>query len=420
MTTPVLWKLYKKQLEALDLVENNKFTLLVGQGRASKTAFSIYYLFKRALKYPRTSHVIFRNTLSSAVDGIWKQTIPEIIEHFFPVLPSHPKFIVNQSSHSISFPNGSRILLRGLDTEDRATKILSQQFATVVFDESQTIAYTYFSLLLTRLPQPKDAEYDVKIICTANYAPKSHWTKIFFVDNLNPESKSPHNQRSNYIKFQTEDNYSIDAKEYIDTLSNAGDRRSRLMCAGNDFFDEIEGALWTISDIKRTEARPIKEYEEIVLAYDPAVSNTKSSDEHGICIAGRLNDEYHILECFEEKQDINEFTKKICKLYHSYNCARLIYEKNQGGDFIPALISTHDKSVYCESVHAKKGKLLRAEPVASLYKNGVVYHTQNFQTLEDQMVCYTGTGDSPNSLDSLVYAVKFLNENVSFVNPNHI
>jgi phage terminase large subunit-like protein len=411
-----LWKLYDRQKEALKVVEENKFTLLLGQGRASKSCFAIWYIFMRAWKHPNTTHIIFRNTLSSAVDGIWAQTVKEVITHFYPILPSLDGFKVNESSHTITFPNGSRILLRGLDTPERATKVLSQQFATCMFDESQTIDYTYFALLLTRLPQPLDVDWEVKVLCTANYSPKTHWTKLFFSDGVNPETKVEHELNAKYLKFTTDDNKSIDAEEYIHTLNAAGDRRARLMCASTDWFEEIEGALWSIEDILRAD-QP-EDFDDIVVSFDPAV--TKAGDGHGGCVAGRSNDKYYVLHSFDRKADVNDIAIVICELYHEYDCSRLIVEVNNGGDWIGSLIATHDPSVYCETVRATRGKITRAEPISALYTNKLVYHCKRFNELEDQMCTYTGNGDSPNALDALVWALKYLSENISFVDPNNI
>ncbi len=414
------WKLSEKQKTSLKLIDDNKYTLLIGKGRSGKTLAIMYLLFKRAIKYPKTNHAIFRNTLSSCVDGIWKITIPEIIKNFFPALPLIEGFKMNESSHEITFHNGSRIVLRGLDTKERAQKVLSTQYASVFIDEAHLVDYEYVGLLLSRMPQPLNVQYRTKVICAANWAPKTSWLKVFFQDKNNPETKSPHLQECNMITFETSDNKSINAEEYLSALVNAGDRRSRLACAGDGFYEQIEGALWKQDDIRRIKKLKLEEYDDIVIAFDPAVTNTETSDEHGICIAGLIDETYHIIEAFEKREDINIIAKEIAQLYHSYSCSKLIYESNQGGDFIPALISNHDESVYCEGVRAKKAKLLRAEPICALYKNQKVYHTKTFQELEDQMLTYTGKGDSPNALDALVYAVKYLSESVSFVNPDDI
>jgi phage terminase large subunit-like protein len=56
-------------------------------------------------------------------------------------------------------------------------------------------------------------------------------------------------------------------------------------------------------------------------------------------------------------------------------------------------------------VHASKGKLPRAEPIAFLYEAGRVHHAGVFPGLEDQLCQYDGTGKSPDRLDALVWAL---------------
>jgi len=118
--------------------------------------------------------------------------------------------------------------------------------------------------------------------------------------------------------------------------------------------------------------------------------------------------------------DVNDAASKICQLYHRFNCSKVIVETNNGGDFIPSLFAKIDPSVYCETVRATKGKILRAEPVAALYKNELVYHCQHFKDLEEQMITFSGSGSSPNALDALVWALKYLSENASYVDPDAI
>lgn len=413
-----LWHLYPKQVEAYNLIEQNKFTLLIGQGRASKTTLAVFYMLARAITFPGTSHAIFRNTLSSAIDGIWRQTVPEVIEHFFPILPAMKGFRKNETDKMIYLPNRSRFMLRGLDTPARAAKVLSQQFATVAFDECQTIDLPYFGLLLTRLPQPKTGNYGVKMICTANYAPKSHWTRAFFAEGKNPSTSDLHRQKVGLMHFRTDDNRSINADEYIDTIKSAGDRSARLMCAGTDWFSLTEGALWRPEDIRRGSA---KQYDEIILSFDPSTTDKNTSDAHGIAVCGRKGKDYFILESYEQQGDVNETAQRACAMHNTYRCSRLIYEKNQGGDWIEALIRQHDPSILCDKVHATKGKILRAEPVAALYKAGRVFHTRLFDNVEDQMMNFAGAGKSPNSLDALVHGVTWLeNMREQFADPEMI
>ena len=60
-------------------------------------------------------------------------------------------------------------------------------------------------------------------------------------------------------------------------------------------------------------------------------------------------------------------------------------------------------------MHATRGKVARAEPVAALYEQGRVRHAEGLSELEDQMSLMTSRGyegeGSPDRVDALVWAV---------------
>jgi phage terminase large subunit-like protein len=63
-----------------------------------------------------------------------------------------------------------------------------------------------------------------------------------------------------------------------------------------------------------------------------------------------------------------------------------------------------------KGVHASKGKVARAEPVAALYEQGRVRHARvGLDALEDQMCLMTARGydgkGSPDRVDALVWAL---------------
>jgi phage terminase large subunit-like protein len=72
---------------------------------------------------------------------------------------------------------------------------------------------------------------------------------------------------------------------------------------------------------------------------------------------------------------------------------------------VEATLRAVDANVSFRDVHARKGKLLRAEPISALYEQGRVHHVGAFPQLEDQMCSYAGGGDSPDRLDALVYCL---------------
>ena len=57
-------------------------------------------------------------------------------------------------------------------------------------------------------------------------------------------------------------------------------------------------------------------------------------------------------------------------------------------------------------MHASRGKLTRAEPIAALYEQHRVHHVGTFGVLEDQMCDYVPlVSKSPDRMDALVWAL---------------
>jgi phage terminase large subunit-like protein len=76
---------------------------------------------------------------------------------------------------------------------------------------------------------------------------------------------------------------------------------------------------------------------------------------------------------------------------------------------VTEVIRAVDRDVPVKPVRARRGKWLRAEPVAMLYQQGRVLHAGRFPALEDEM-CDFGAdglsgGRSPDRVDALVWAV---------------
>src|SRR6185437_2041323 len=101
---------------------------------------------------------------------------------------------------------------------------------------------------------------------------------------------------------------------------------------------------------------------------------------------------------------------KAVALYTRLAADALVAEVNQGGDMVAAVIRQIDARVPVRSVHATRGKWLRAEPVAAMYAQGKVKHVDPpLAALEDEMCDFglggLSSGASPDRLDALVWAV---------------
>jgi phage terminase large subunit-like protein len=184
-------------------------------------------------------------------------------------------------------------------------------------------------------------------------------------------------------------------------------------------------ALWqqNIIDDNRVYVIPNEEaISRIIISVDPAVTNNNSSDETGIMVMCRdANDHIYLLEDLSGKYQPTDWVAKIINSYHSYQADCVIAETNMGGDLVRDMLLSHDKSLSFKAVRATRGKYIRAEPVANLYKNGLIHHVGNdFNLLEQQLVSYTqNSKKSPDRLDALVWGVYdlLLDKNTMTIEP---
>jgi phage terminase large subunit-like protein len=62
-----------------------------------------------------------------------------------------------------------------------------------------------------------------------------------------------------------------------------------------------------------------------------------------------------------------------------------------------------------KEVKASRGKVVRAEPVSTLYEQGKVHHVGAFTALEDQLISFTTHGymgdGSPDRADALIWGL---------------
>ena len=181
-----------------------------------------------------------------------------------------------------------------------------------------------------------------------------------------------------------------------------------------ELLREREGALWTRALIDTARALPPDDMTRVVVAVDPPVSTGKSADECGIIVAGvrargapRDWEVWVLDDRSIQGATPQRWAEEAAAAYADFGADRLVAEVNQGGDLVESLMRQVAPQIAYRGVHARKGKRLRAEPVAALYEQGRVHHADGFPELEDQMCAFTarGTGPSPDRLDALVWAL---------------
>jgi phage terminase large subunit-like protein len=178
-----------------------------------------------------------------------------------------------------------------------------------------------------------------------------------------------------------------------------------------ELIEDRPDALWTRGVFRRDEGTAI---ERIVVAVDPPVTGHKRSDACGIVVAGKISGPAGegavvLADLSFGPAQPDEWARRAVAAFHEFGADCIVVETNQGGDMVKAVIAQEDPDVPVRGVHARRGKWLRAEPVAALYANGRVAHRAGLVALEDEMCAFgadgLSDGHSPDRVDALVWAL---------------
>lgn len=173
-----------------------------------------------------------------------------------------------------------------------------------------------------------------------------------------------------------------------------------------EVLDDVEGALWKHSQLDELRVTRYPELKRIVAGVDPATTSEDESAETGIIVAGLgVDGKGYVLDDSSLKDSPDRWARAAVTAYHKFKADRIIGEANNGGDLVETVIRTVDPKVSYKKVHASRGKLTRAEPIAALYEQGKVHHVGVFPYLEDQMCSWLPGQKSPDRMDALVWAL---------------
>ncbi|WP_246270775.1 DNA-packaging protein [Hongsoonwoonella zoysiae] len=181
-----------------------------------------------------------------------------------------------------------------------------------------------------------------------------------------------------------------------------------------ELVEDRPGALWSRDMLERARVSEAPELKRIVVAVDPPASSGKRSDACGMIVAGLAEDgrAYVIADRSLKRARPADWGRAAISAWRMFEADCLIAEVNQGGEMVSAIIAGIDAGVPVKTVHATRGKWLRAEPVALLYEQGKVAHVGAFPDLEDEMADFApdglSSGHSPDRLDALVHALSEL------------
>lgn len=149
-----------------------------------------------------------------------------------------------------------------------------------------------------------------------------------------------------------------------------------------EWFYESPNALWKQEMFRHVEKLPA--LARIVIAIDPAVTSGETADDTGIVAAGI--DSYNVESaCGYVLRDRTVhlspagWAETAIALYDELQADLIVAEVNNGGDLVEANIRAVCRTlgrpnIPFKKIHASRGKMIRAQPIVSLYEQGRIYH----------------------------------------------
>ena len=183
---------------------------------------------------------------------------------------------------------------------------------------------------------------------------------------------------------------------------------------GGEMIEDVAGALWTRTWIEACRIGSSPALVRMVVGVDPPAG--VGGDACGIVAVGlgRDGSAYVLEDASVVGASPEGWAQAVAACAQRHAADRVIAEVNQGGAMVSSVLRAAAVNLPIKPVHATRGKVARAEPVAALYERGKVRHVGVFPALEDELCGlvtgggYEGPGRSPDRADALVWAVTAL------------
>lgn len=423
--------LFKFALTAIQKLANQllagpaQYVLLRGGSRSGKTFIACRAIAMRAMCAPESRHAIVGFKFNRVRTAVGCDTFPKMLKLCFPDV----NVVLNKTDWVFMFPNGSEVWLLGLDNAERSEKVLGKEFATILANEANQIAFDSLQTLITRLAQKCTVKIDgqperelrLKMYLDCNPPKKHHWLYKLFIKHINPEDGTPLKNPEDYVemKMNPQDNAANLGAGYLKTLDNLSAAKRRRFRDG-DFGDVNPNQLFDEDCFERYRVLDVDELPEMVrinIAVDPAGADDKDNggeqektDQIGIVVTGLgTNGHAYIIEDLTVLAGPKIWGKVATAAYERHDADVVVGETNYGGGMVKFVIRTAEPNVPFKKVTATRGKHVRAEPISALYAQGKVHHVGYMRELEDELCGMTTHGyegsDSPNRADAAIWGL---------------
>lgn len=307
------------------------------------------------------------------------------------------------SKRRLTWPNGTIASIYSAETPD---KLRGPQHHAAWCDEVGKWRYPELALSnLTFGLRLKYPNFSPRILVTTTPRPTASIRKIMADPTTAITRDTSYANRAN-----------LDPKWFDQLITQYEGTRLGRQELNGELLDDHPGALWSWADIEPYRithpALQLPALKRIAVALDPSGSdNPETSDEFGIIVSAKgVNNHYYVLGDYTLIGNPLEWSAAVVAAYHRHRANIIIYEKNYGGQMIPAVLGRLEEHLPCKDVWSMDGKRLRADPVTLLYQQGIVHHVGRLDKLETEMTEWDPDTDkkSPNRVDALVHGLTHL------------
>lgn len=321
----------------------------------------------------------------------------------------------NEYKKQLTFANGSIITIY---SSEHQRQLAGPQFHRFWIDEPADLSHgmdAWKKLRPAVRLRPSDGS-PARVLITGTPAPVPLVQHIYELHQQQPELYT-------LAKGRTKDNEAnLDPMMVQELYERYRGSRYFLQEMEGELLLQAEGALWSkeLLSKMRVSYDTNMQFDDIVVAIDPAVSTDKNADETGIIVAGRAGKYVYILADYSVRASALDWARLAYKIAERHGARKIVYERNLAGplieDVLKKVLNEHDSKIRLVKVQAKKAKGVRAEPVAALYEAERVFHLVDtplvwgsLDKLESQMTTWEPSDTkSPDRIDALVHAVDHL------------
>ncbi len=217
--------------------------------------------------------------------------------------------------------------------------------------------------------------------------------------------------RTHVTRMRTAENAANLAPGFLETV--VGRYRGTVLGRqelDGELIEDLPDALWQRAALEAGRLGTIPELSRIIVGVDPPVTGHARSDACGIIVAGLAGETGLVLadRSLKPARPL-AWARRVVAAFEEFEADAVVAEVNQGGELVVEMLRQVAPHLPVRSVHATRGKWVRAEPVAALYARGLVRHTAGLAELEDEMCAFgpdgLSGGHSPDRVDALVWAL---------------